>query len=56
MAVCIGICTSVSDIQAYIKIDRSEQYSNYSLPAWTWAYVIFQAFTLLLAFRFALET
>jgi len=25
MAVCISTCTSISDIQAYIKIDPSEQ-------------------------------
>ena len=35
MAICISTCTSVSDIQAYVKIDLSSSkfYFNYSLPA-----------------------
>ena len=34
LAVCISTCTSISDIEAYIKIDLSEQTCyNYNLPA-----------------------
>ena len=47
MAVCISPCTSISDIQAYIKIDLSEQilYKLQLTCFETWVYFQLQSFS-----------